>query len=163
LLPSTGLAIGYFENFVTPVCRELANSKSVSVAGKKIDLSHGNFDFTIVLPATLSDASIEGAKKFCRARDVKDFSVKTGVRSFPFFVASMLKEGRLNFYDYPTTLRASHEAVQLALSGPYIGYGKYHSVLDAKEINNFERTLRLLLKRPQAAEFREKIKFVRLE
>lgn len=162
LLPSTGLAIGYFENFITPVCRELANRKTVHLAGVEIDVSKGNFDLTIVLPKTLSDASIEGAKKFCKEKGVKDFSLSTSARPFPFFVDSTLRDGRLVFYDYPTTLRASHEAVQLALAGPYIGYGNYHSVLDDKEINNFERTLRLLLRRPTAAESRENVKFFRL-
>lgn len=162
LLPSTGLAIGYFENFITPVCQELANSKTISLEEVEIDVSKGNFNLTIVLPKTLSDASIEGAKKFCKEKGVKEFSLRTSVRSFPFFVDSALQNGRLVFYDYPTTLRASHESVQLALAGPYIGYGKYHSVLDDKEINNFERTLRLLLRRPGAAGFRENVRFLRL-
>lgn len=162
LLPSTGLAIGYFENFITPVCQELANSRTIHLEGVEIDISKGNFDLTIVLPKSLSDASIEGAQKFCKAKGVKDFSVKASARAFPFFVDSALQNGRLLFYDYPTTLRASHEAVQLALAGPYIGHGKYHSLLDEKEINNFERTLRLLLTRPGAAGFREKVRFLRL-
>src|SRR5262249_46203633 len=63
-LPSTALAIGYFQNFVLPVCRELANCKTVAAQGKEIDISRGNYDFSIVLPASLSEASIEGAKKF---------------------------------------------------------------------------------------------------
>lgn len=162
LLPSTGLAIGYFENFVLPVCQELANAKTVEVGGKNVDLSADNFDFTIVLPKTLSDASVQGAKKFCKDTGVADFAVKAGSRSFPFYVQSSVVAGRLIFYDFPTTLRASHEAVQLALAGPYLGYGKHHAVLDAKEINNFERTVRLLLARPEAAEFRDNVKFLKL-
>lgn len=162
LLPSTGLAIGYFENFVVPVCQELANAKTVKLGDIEFDLSDDHFDFTIVLPKTLSDASVQGAKRFCKDKGVQDFAVKAGSRSFPFYVDSKLEEGRLTFYDFPTTLRASHEAVQLALSGPYIGYGKHHAVLDDKEISNFERTVRILLARPQAAEFRDKVKFLKL-
>ncbi len=65
-LPSTALAISYFQNFVLPVCRDLAAKKIISLHGKRVDISRGNFDFTIVLPRSLSEASIEGAKKFCR-------------------------------------------------------------------------------------------------
>ena len=144
------------------MCQELANAKAVKLGGVDVDLSKDNFDFTIVLPKSLSDASVQGAKRFCKDKGVQDFEVKAGSRSFPFYVDSKLEEGRLIFYDFPTTLRASHEAVQLALSGPYIGYSEHHAVLDDKEINNFERTVRILLARPQAAEFRDNVKFLRL-
>jgi hypothetical protein len=160
LLPSTGLAIGYFQNFVLPVCQELANRQMVSVGGNEIDISAGNFDFTVVLPATLSDASIQGAKKFTKVRNALDFVLETNSRAFPFYVKSTIQAGRVVFYDYPTTLRASHEAIRIALAGPYLGYGKHHAVLDQKEIGNFERTLKILLQDGVAAEFRDKVKVI---
>jgi len=162
LLPSTGLAIGYFENFVLPVCRELARNGKIKVGDSEVDLKTTEFCFRIVLPKSLSDASIEGAKKFCKQKGVQDYQLKGASRSFPFFVDTKLENKRLVFYDYPTTLRASHEAVQLALAGPYMGYSKYHAVLDEKEINNFERTLRILLQRPEAADFRDNVDIIRL-
>jgi hypothetical protein len=162
LLPSTGLAVGYFENFVLPVCQKLANLSTVTVAGADVDISKDNFNLTIVLPKSLSDASIEGAKKFIKKRRLKHFTLPTEGRSFPFYISSTLKGNRLLFFDYPTTLRASHDAVQMALAGPFIGYGKHHAVLDSKEINNFHRTLLILLARPPAAEFRDNVKFKRL-
>jgi hypothetical protein len=160
LLPSTGLAIGYFQNFVLPVCQELAALPSVTVAGKDVDISHDNFDFTIVLPATLSDASIQGAKKFTKTQNAQEFLLKTSSRSYPFYVNSKVEGGRVIFYDYPTTLRASHEAIRVALAGPYLGYGKHHAVLDQKEIWNFERTLQILLQDGVAAEFRDNVKII---
>jgi len=160
-LPSTALAIGYFKNFVLPVCRELAKKKTVSIVGKKIDISRDNFDFTVVLPKSLSEASVEGAQRFCKAHKIAEFKLKTGSRNYPFYVSSSVKAGRLAFYDYPTTLHASHECVRLALAGPYMGYGKHHSVLDRREIRNFERTLRILLSNdPSASEFRDNVKII---
>ena len=94
---------------------------------------------------------------------MQEYELKGISRSFPFFVDTALEGGRLVFYDYPTTLRASHEAVQLTLAGPYLGYGKYHSVLDEKEINNFERTLRILLQKPDAVRFRDNVEIIRLK
>jgi hypothetical protein len=75
-------------------------------------------------------------------------------------VNSKVEGGRVIFYDYPTTLRASHEAIRVALAGPYLGYGKHHAVLDQKEIWNFERTLQILLQDGVAAEFRDNVKII---
>lgn len=160
-LPSTALAIGYFKNFVLPVCNELAKRKAVSIGGNKIDISRDNFDFTVVLPKSLSDASVEGAQKFCKTHKVAEFKLKTGARNYPFYVSTSVRAGRLAFYDYPTTLRASHECVRLALAGPYMGFGKHHLVLDGREIRNFERTLAILLATdPAATEFRDNVKII---
>jgi hypothetical protein len=160
LLPSTGLAIGYFQNFVLPVCQELATRQVVTVGSADVDISQDNFDFTIVLPATLSDASIQGARKFTKTQNAQEFVLKTSSRSFPFYVNTTIQHGRVVFYDYPTTLRASHEAIRIALAGPYLGYGKHHAVLDQKEIGNFERTLKILLQDGVAAEFRDNVRII---
>lgn len=160
LLPSTGLAIGYFQNFVLPVCQELAALEAVKIGDADVDISQDNFDFKIVLPTTLSDASIQGAKKFTKTQNAQEFVLRTSSRSFPFYVNSTVTGGRVSFYDYPTTLRASHEAIRIALAGPYLGYGKHHSVLDQKEIGNFERTLKILLQDGVAAEFRDNVEII---
>ena len=76
LLPSTGLAIGYFENFALPVCRELARNAKIRVGDSEVDLRTTEFCFRIVLPRSLSDASIEGAKKFCKQKGVQDYQLK---------------------------------------------------------------------------------------
>lgn len=162
LLPSTGLAIGYFQNFVSPVCRELAARDIVNINGNDVDISQDNFDFTVVLPKTLSDASIEGAKKFVKIHKIQQFVLSTAARPFPFYVNAELQDGRVIFYDYPTTLGASHEAIKIALAGPFLSYGSHHIILDNKEIRNFERTLSILLQDPSAAEFRDNVKIIQL-
>lgn len=160
LLPSTGLAIGYFQNFVVPVCQELVERQTVTVGGAEVDISRNNFDFTIVLPATLIDASIQGARKFTKTWNTPEFVLKTSTRSYPFYVKSTVQDGRVIFYDYPTTLRASRDAIQIALAGPYLGYGKYHEILEEKEIANFERTISILLQDGVAAGFRDNVKIL---
>jgi hypothetical protein len=161
LLPSTGLAIGYFNNFVLPVCQELANRDSVEINGTDFDISRDNFDFTIVLPASLSDASIQGAQKFIKTSQVSGFTLKMPSRPFNFYVDATISGERAVFFDYPTTLGASHEAVKIALAGPFMtAGGGRHKILDAKEISNFERTIRILLSGPNAAEFRDNVRFI---
>jgi hypothetical protein len=161
LLPSTGLAIGYFNNFVLPVCQQLASQSHVTVGGEEIDISQDNFDFTIVLPKTLSDASIYGAKKFVKVKNAEQFQLSVSSRPYNFYVNAVLECGRVVFYDYPTTLGASHEAVQIALAGPFLAAGqKRQVILDGKEIANFVRTLEILLLKPSCAEFRDNVKFI---
>jgi Predicted nucleotide-binding protein containing TIR-like domain len=161
LLPSTGLAIGYFNNFVLPVCQELANRKSLTIGDIEVDISKDNFDFTVVLPKSLSDASVQGAKRFVKSRGIDGFALETSGRPYHFYVSGALEQGRVVFYDYPTTLGASHEAVQIALAGPFLSSGKgRHAILDAKEISNFARTLDILLSKREAAEFRDNVKII---
>ena len=160
LLPSTGLAIGYFNNFVLPVCQELNKLKSVRVGEKDVPIKPDSFDFTVVLPKDLSQASIYGAKKFVAAQGLLDFSLPTPSRPYPFYVSSKLKKGRVQFYDYPTTLNASQGAIRLALSGPFIGFSEHHELLERMEIGNFQRAMESLLREPSAAEFRDNVKFI---
>lgn len=160
LLPSTGLATGYVQNFVLPVCRGLEDLKTLTLNGKPVDISKGNFDFTIVLPQDLTKASIEGAKAYVRAKKLQDFTLTLSNRPYPFYVGATVVKGKVHFYDYPTTLGASHKAVQMALSGPYIGFGKYHSILDQKEIANFKRAIDALLTEPGTSGVRDKVKII---
>jgi hypothetical protein len=143
------------------VCQELVSRTKVTIDNRDVDISADNFEFTIVVPKTLSDASIQGARKFVKARKIADFTLETTGRPYSFYVAAAMKGREVIFYDYPTTLSASHEAVRIALSGPYLGSNKHHLVLDAKEIANFRRTIRILLNQPNAAGFRDKVKIIR--
>ena len=65
------------------------------------------------------------------------------------------------FYDYPTTLHASHEALQMVLAGN--ADADRYALAEKRELNNFERTLRTLLQGPGAAEFRDSVNLTQLE
>lgn len=160
LLPSTALAIGYFQNFVLPVCQELARRDTVPLGTEEVDISKDNYDFTIVLPKTLSDASTQGASKFTKSIGAGPFELKAGARPYPFYVRSEHHGGRVVFYDYPTTLNASQRAISLALHRSSLGSSEDHRLLEAKEIANFRRTIEILLEEPQAAEFRTNVTFL---
>lgn len=162
LLPSTGLAIGYFKNFLIPACSALADNDEIEVAGKLIDISNDNFDFNIILPSTLSSASPSGASKYFKDNSMVNISVPTCGRSYPLYVNATIVDGRLQIFDYPTTLGASHEAIKIAQASTFMGYTKYHHLLDNKEIENFQRTIKILLKEPSAAGFNANIKIQRL-
>jgi hypothetical protein len=158
LLPSTALAIGYFNNFVLQVCRKLYSMTDFQVNGQTFNLQKDIFDFHVVLPNSASDASHEGFTKFVRKNQLVKIEVEGEAKSrtFPFFVDSKLKNGRLLLFDYPTTLRAAREAIRIAVPA-----GTPNDVieqLEEREFVNFERTLRRMLREPSAADFRDNVR-----
>jgi hypothetical protein len=162
LLPSTGLAVGYFKNFLIPACNALAITDSINVNGATIDISKDNFDFNIILPNSLSVASPEGATKYFKNNSLVSVSLPTTGRPYPLHVDAAFSGDRLQIFDYPTTLGASHEAIKIALASTFLGYSEHHQILDNKEIENFRRTVEILLKEPGAAGFADNIKIKRL-
>lgn len=162
LLPSTGLAVGYFKNFLIPACNALASAASLEVNGSPVDISNDNFDFNIILPDSLSVASPEGATKYFKSNSLVSVSLPTSGRPYPLHVDAAVSGGRLQIFDYPTTLGASHEAIKIALASTFLGYSEHYQILDNKEIENFRRTIEILLKEPGAAGFADNIRIQRL-
>lgn len=163
LLPSTGLAIGYFVNFLAPVCSLLVERDEIEVGGSPIDISGDNFDFNVVLPDSLAGASREAARRFVKDRGLIDLNlpVNGAGRSYPFYVEADSQGGRLQLYDYPTTLAASHRAIEITLANGFLGQANHQQILEQKEITNFQRTLEILLREPGAAEFRKNVHFTK--
>ncbi len=158
ILPSTSLAIGYFKNFVLQVCRVLYRTPDLKVEGRTFDLTRDIFDFNIVLPDSALDASHAGFLKFTRSRKLTQIQV-TGddqSRRFPFFVDSTVENGRVQMFDYPTTLRAAREAIALASNRNLAD--EEMTMLETREIRNFASTLEKLLQSPDAADFRDNIR-----
>jgi len=166
LLPSTSLAIGYFSNFVLQVCETLVHTPKLKVGRAVHDCRDDSFDFYIVLPDTGIDSGHEGFGKFTRTRGLQPIEVKSNKspRKFPFFVDSeryrhpASGKMRVRLYDCPTTLLAAREAIQLAVSRGTTE-DEIHA-LERREVQNFDRTLRRLLKEPSAANFADNIHIV---
>ena len=162
LLPSTGLAVGYFKNFLVPVCNALIEKDVIEVGGEEVDIRGDNFDFYIVLPASLSGACHQGARRFAKEQGLQDLSISPngGGRSYPFFVGVEIEGGNLQLFDYPTTLGASYQAIEVTLASGFLGQTESQKVLEAKEIANFHRTLEILLQGPDATGFTHRIQFI---
>jgi hypothetical protein len=160
LLPSTALAIGYFYNFVLEVCQKLS-TESFKSADKDYDMTSGNFIFNIVLPDKGRDASHEMFTKFVNDHGLQKIVIegKAKSRTFPFYVDSISLNGTYVLYDYPTTLRAAREAVEIA--SPEGTTMEEIERLERREIENFMNTLRRLLEtRTDAGGFRYNVRII---
>jgi predicted nucleotide-binding protein len=161
MLPSTGSAVGYFLNFVAPVCAEIRRLKSYIVGNKEFDLSAGNFQFRIVLPDSLSDANQASAEQYCVSRRLEPTHVKTQYRKYPFWVQSEVEDGDVVFWDYPTALKSSDEAVKYVTRSSYLNSGSIRKAMEKRELANFERVIHLMLSSTsEGSPFRGNVKIV---
>jgi hypothetical protein len=168
-LPSTSLAVGYFNNFIMEVGKVLESeklfiSKNGGQESYAIDLSEGNYEFIIMLPDNDSTASHAGVKRFMKSYDLVQIRIMGDdkTRQFPFYVnIQQLQDNQYKLYDYPTTLRAAIETVEL-ISNQYNFSSDETNDMEEREIDNFKQILESLLKRNlNTAYFRDKFKVQR--
>lgn len=165
MLPSTALAIGYYKNFVLEVCKALLRISSYELHGRPYDFTEGKFTFHVVLPDKGAEAGHAGYNNFLLNRRLDQIEILGGVdgtRRFPFYIDSLLQNGYIALYDYPTTLRSSWEAIDYISRSTDISPGE-RKLMERREIVNFERTLRQLLDNSnEATNIKDKVKIVYL-
>jgi hypothetical protein len=164
LLPGTSLAIGYYQNFVLPVGRLLQNCSELQTSGLCLDLAKRGYDFTVLIPQTLSNAGIADRDNYIKRQALGSASVPPPVpgksqRTYDFFVGDPSGDGPVQFFDYPTTLRAAHEAIRFVLPERALGERKKeYDILAAREIRTFGRALTELLASPDGRVFPNPVK-----
>jgi predicted nucleotide-binding protein len=159
MLPSTGSAVGYFLNFVAPVCAELRRLEAFETADGTFDLRSGNFEFRIVLPDSLNDANQTSAEHYCSTRGLQPTHIQTPYRKFPFWVQPSTTDGKVMFWDYPTTLKSSDEAVKYVTRSAYLSSGPIRRAMEKRELANFEKVIGLMLNSTsEGAPFRDNVK-----
>ena len=142
LLPSTSLAIGYYENFLKKIDQELMMSNEVKIDGKTI--LYDDYEFNIFIPERITD--LERANLPRLTRNYKKVTIQTRFRPFPFYVEGAMEDGaKLVFYDIPTTLLSSRKAIRKLVTSEFFGKNEDRLKLEQREIINFEMTLRYLI------------------
>jgi hypothetical protein len=145
LLPSTALAIGYFNNFIKIVCDYLHNEKSIVIGGRKFT----KFQLHIVMPKSLDNETKKRAALFFTKKKLKQITLTppgSGGRFFP--VHSAYDRGQksiLKIYDMPTTLSGINTAIEMYLKKAHIGKDHEQELLEYRELQNFERVLKNLI------------------
>lgn len=142
MLPSTVLAIGYFNNFVQPICEYLSSQNSmIEVNGKK----YNQFKFKIVLPKDLDSDIKKRANTFYKEKSFELIDIPTTGRPYPLFVAVDTLNNTLMLSDMPTTLSGIDKAIEMYLRKGHIGKSNEQQLLEDRELRNFETVLKNLI------------------
>ncbi|WP_426294774.1 STING domain-containing protein [Dyadobacter endophyticus] len=157
LAPSTILALGYFDNFVLPVSRELMQSEKRSVEG----LNFADFTLNIVIPDELPNNFQDEVIAYLGMHNLKEMKVETVTRKFNFYLDyDYANQESLNLYDLPTTLGALKRAIEMAVPNSYYGESERERVFKKKEMNNFCRALTYLVENNSITKKKVKITMV---
>ncbi|MEF3365553.1 TIR domain-containing protein [Methylocystis sp. 9N] len=155
LLPSVGLAFGYFHNFILPVNRLIDDRKVFYGSTKeRFDFKKRNYDFTINIPRLASKATVQMRDRYAKERNWESIVAEKeqqidvqSNRSYSFFAYPERKDDDpIHFCDYPTTMRASSDAISLILPQQALGErADERGLLDRREARTFFRALEHLL------------------
>lgn len=141
MLPSTVLAIGYFYNFIQPVCDYLGGGNEIEIDGKK----YSKAKFKIVLPKNLDSDLKKKATLFYKKNSFEALQIKTTHRAYPLYVAINEADENLILSDMPTTLNGIDKAIDMYLRVGHIGKTNEQKLLEERELRNFEMVLRKLI------------------
>ena len=153
-LPSTALAIGYYENFVARICDQLDNYQPLVIkeAGGAREIDYKSFTLNIVIPDDLKlveHAALRSLIKGLTQVVISNSDTKKpgALRDFPFYIQALPEPGstHLELFDVPTTMKSARRAVQKIFPTSNLGKDNSQAVAELREINNFERTLRMLV------------------
>lgn len=143
LLPSTVLAIGYFENFVSLICESLNMINELEVRGKK----YKKFQFNIVIPKDLDADTKKRAKIYFKNKSLEEIEIPASSRSYPIHIQfdDDSSEETLQLYDMPTTIGGIDKAIEMFMRKGHIGKTEQQKLLEERELRNFQTTLENLI------------------
>ncbi|WP_187477920.1 STING domain-containing protein [Amniculibacterium sp. G2-70] len=143
LLPSTVLAIGYFENFVSLICESLNLLNELEVKGKK----YKKFQFNIVIPKDLDADIKKRAKIYFKNKSLEEIEIPSSSRSYPIHIQfdDDSIEETLQLYDMPTTIGGIDKAIEMFMRKGHIGKTEQQKLLEERELRNFQTTLENLI------------------
>jgi predicted nucleotide-binding protein len=153
LLPSTSLAIGYYKNFLEKVTDAFSHISDFDIVEKNdlgevinrqsVKVNNRFPSITVLLPNKLSDLQPAILKR--KTNNLKQITVNTSFRPFPFYLEGNVDENNLNFFDIPTTLLSSLETINRIFSADFLARENNLEKIHRREISNFEKTIRMLV------------------
>lgn len=141
VLPSTSLAIGYFDSFLKKICHYVMEKEGPLL--NKNQFNHSKIIIQIIIPEELSSDIGAKAKIYFQNRNFIADEIGVGGRPFP--IRFFRKKDDLTILDIPTTLNAIRPSVDLLVSTNSIGPNNMKNQIERKELENFKRTLEYLI------------------
>ncbi len=155
LLPSTALALGYYHSFIKGVCEQIRDTDAISVDNQTIKIK--NFELHIIIPAELdSSGVVDFRHQYNKAKGLgqaQTLATTPTHRGYPFHFKidpadqDKTQELEVKLFDVPTTLNTIVEAVRVFLPTEKVGQNSEHEYLEDRELKNFTRVLKYLVKK----------------
>lgn len=140
LLPSTGVAMGYYSNFIERLCEYLRPKQE-----EVIDtVPYSSFEVQVVVPKTLERKMQGRAADYFKANGFTNHTfVPAGGRKIETQIAADKNQpGKLLICDLPTTLTPLYDAIDLYLQKGHVGKAEEQKLIEARELNNFLAVLK---------------------
>lgn len=143
LLPSTVIAISYFENFIKLVADQIYPFPRDGVMdGKKYESAK----LRIVIPKDLDADMKRRATVYYVKNGVNEKVINTSHRSYPIHVqANNENEDTLLIADMPTILNGIDKAIDMYFRVGHIGKSTEQELTEHREMSNFVHVLKLLV------------------
>lgn len=145
LLPSTVIAISYFENFVKLLADYFFEHEGEIRVGDKL---FKNGKIRIVIPNNLDADMKRHATVYFRKIQFEMTTIPTVHRNYPIYVATQNNSGdedTLIVADMPTILNGIDKAIDMYFRVGHIGKTQEQQLTEDREMNNFVRVLKLLI------------------
>lgn len=146
LLPSTSLAIGYYENFVKDISRNIYQLTKIKINNKCCRVSEFCKKLIIIIPDKVESDIKQVADKYLNEKRLKKIELGDTFRKFGVMLdIKDVEESKINFIDFPTTLRIAYKSVEMIYGNASIGAQEEIKLAKMKERTNFISTLKNLI------------------
>ena len=142
LLPSTVIAISYYENFVKLVSDWINDNLGNIPCGDK---SYSSAKLKIVIPSNLDADIKKRASLYYHKQGLADSAINSKGRNYPVHFADKIEGDEMVIYDMPTILNGIDKAIDMYFRTGHIGKSEDQQLAEEREMGNFERVLRLLI------------------
>lgn len=137
MLPSTILALNYFNNFLTGIAENIQHKTNTPLNGNTVTLKK----FYVVMPTELEEDMTNRYAVYKSTHNLQPHIFPIGHREGPLFVKEF-SPGEIIAFDLPTTLSGIRTISkhQFPAEGPKIS--KEQKLLEARELKNFKMVLK---------------------
>jgi hypothetical protein len=138
--PSSTLASGYFENLLLPTCKFLIENDGYEVDGMK----YKDCKIQIIIPNRLNpDANLQ-FEQLKRGFNTKNVSFHYSGRPRFISMETEIKDNKLVFIDFPTTLSGINYAISNLLPNDFNSMSSDYEAIISREIERFIYTIKQL-------------------
>lgn len=142
LLPSTVIAISYFEGFVKLAAEWIMENIPGIIIGDKV---YNKGILYIKMPDSLDTDIKKSAMLFYKKMGLTESKIDTKHRSYPVHFATKEDKDILEIYDMSTILSGIDKAIDMYFRVGHIGKTVEQQLTEENEMNNFRRVLQLLI------------------